>query len=145
MILGINSSRTLTTLSIAISLSSRIPSQTINIYSSRSNISRFCMLRGDSDRNTDQYYKNMIKDNPGNGLLLGNYARFLKEVKGDLAKAEEYCKRAILAKAEDGNVLSLYGELIWQISQDVTQAETYFHQAVLSYPNDRYSVYEAET
>lgn len=29
---------------------------------------------------TDAYYKNMIQANPDNALLLGNYAKFLKEV-----------------------------------------------------------------
>ena len=29
---------------------------------------------------TDAYYQNMIEANPGNALLLGNYAKFLKEV-----------------------------------------------------------------
>lgn len=30
--------------------------------------------------NTDAYYKKMIQANPDNALLLGNYAKFLKEV-----------------------------------------------------------------
>ena len=29
---------------------------------------------------TDVYYQKMIEANPGNALLLGNYAKFLKEV-----------------------------------------------------------------
>lgn len=29
---------------------------------------------------TDAYYRKMIESNPGNALLLGNYAKFLKEV-----------------------------------------------------------------
>ena len=29
---------------------------------------------------TDAYYQTMIEANPGNALLLGNYAKFLKEV-----------------------------------------------------------------
>ncbi|KAF5176811.1 Tetratricopeptide repeat (TPR)-like superfamily protein [Thalictrum thalictroides] len=49
----------------------------------------------------------MIESNPGNGLLLGNYAKFLKEVRGDLIKAEEYCERAILVNPDDANVLEL--------------------------------------
>ncbi|XP_021848712.1 uncharacterized protein [Spinacia oleracea] len=141
MILGITSAQNpaTPTLSVLFTLSPRFPYRTINMYSYPSNISRLCMLRGEPDRNTDQHYKNMIKHNPGNALLLGNYARFLKET-GDLAKAEEYCERAILAEAGDGNgsVLSLYGELIWQSCKDVTRAETYFHQAVLSNPNNSY-------
>ncbi|XP_009624035.1 uncharacterized protein [Nicotiana tomentosiformis] len=87
---------------------------------------------------TEAYYQKMIEANPGNGLLLANYARFLKEVKGDLGKAEEYCGRAILANPNDGNVLSLYADLIWQTQKDAGRAHTYFDQAVKSDPDDCY-------
>ncbi|XP_073126887.1 uncharacterized protein [Henckelia pumila] len=87
---------------------------------------------------TDAYYEMMIEANPGNPLLLANYAKFLKEVKGDLTKAEEYCGRAILANPNDGNVLSLYADLIWQTHKDSARAESYFEQAVKSDPNDCY-------
>ncbi|EYU21645.1 hypothetical protein ABFS82_09G092500 [Erythranthe guttata] len=87
---------------------------------------------------TEAYYEMMIQANPGNPLLLTNYAQFLKEVKGDLAKAEEYCGRAILANPSDGNALSLYADLIWQTQKDAVRAESYFNQAVKSDPNDCY-------
>lgn len=87
---------------------------------------------------TDAYYQKMIEANPGNGLLLANYARFLKEVRGDLEKAEEYCGRAILANQNDGNALSLYADLIWQTQKDAARAHTYFDQAVKSDPDDCY-------
>ncbi|KAH7858720.1 hypothetical protein Vadar_027153 [Vaccinium darrowii] len=88
--------------------------------------------------NTEGYYKKMIEANPGNGLLLGNYAKFLKEVRGDLAKAEEYCGRAILASPNDGNLLSFYGDLIWESKRDADRAETYFDRAVKTDPGDCY-------
>ncbi|KAL6972852.1 hypothetical protein U1Q18_027026 [Sarracenia purpurea var. burkii] len=87
---------------------------------------------------TDAYYQKMIEANPGNALLLGNYAKFLKEVRGDLAKAEDYCGRAILENPNDGNVLSLYADLIWQTKRDTRRAETYFNQAVKTDPQDCY-------
>ncbi|KAL0397110.1 UNVERIFIED_CONTAM: hypothetical protein Scaly_0159400 [Sesamum calycinum] len=87
---------------------------------------------------TDVYYEMMIEANPGNSLLLANYAKFLKEVKGDFAKAEEYYERAILANPSDGNVLSLYADLIWQTHKDADRAEAYFDQAVKTDPNDCY-------
>ncbi|KAK9141719.1 hypothetical protein Syun_011119 [Stephania yunnanensis] len=93
----------------------------------------------DSNRGNDSieaYYLKMIEANPGNGLLLGNYAKFLKEVRGDLAKAEEYCGRAILANCGDGNVLSLYADLIWERHRDAPRAESYFDQAVQAAPDD---------
>ncbi|KAK8514285.1 hypothetical protein V6N13_063182 [Hibiscus sabdariffa] len=87
---------------------------------------------------TDVYYQKMIEANPGNPLLLGNYAKFLKEIRGDLDRAEEYCGRAILASPNDGSFLSLYADLIWHNQKDTQRAETYFDQAVKTAPNDCY-------
>ncbi|KAH1057321.1 hypothetical protein J1N35_035386 [Gossypium stocksii] len=85
---------------------------------------------------TDTYYQKMIQANAGNSLLLSNYSRFLKEVRGDLVRAEEYCGRAILANPNDGNLLSMYADLIWQTHKDGPRAQTYFDQAVKSAPDD---------
>ncbi|BAT98576.1 hypothetical protein LR48_Vigan406s010500 [Vigna angularis] len=85
---------------------------------------------------TDAYYQNMIEANPGDALLLGNYAKFLKEVCEDYPKAKEYLERAILANPDDGLVLSLYADLIWQTEKDADRAEGYFDQAIRSAPND---------
>ncbi|KAI9161510.1 hypothetical protein LWI28_018140 [Acer negundo] len=87
---------------------------------------------------TDVYFQKMIEANPGNALLLGNYAKFLKEVKGEYAKAEELCGRAILEDPADGNMLSLYADLIWQTQKDAQRAENYFDQAVKTAPDDCY-------
>ncbi|OAY47166.1 uncharacterized protein LOC110617219 [Manihot esculenta] len=85
---------------------------------------------------TDVYYQKMIEANPGNSLLLSNYAKFLKEVRADFVKAEEYCGRAILENPNDGNVLSMYADLIWQRHRDASRAEAYFDQAVKAAPDD---------
>ncbi|XP_061359822.1 uncharacterized protein LOC133303868 isoform X2 [Gastrolobium bilobum] len=85
---------------------------------------------------TDAYYQNMIEANPDNSLLLGNYAKFLKEVRGDYPKAEKYLERAILANPGDANILSLYADLIWQTEKNADRAEGYFDQAVKSAPDD---------
>ncbi|KAM0956943.1 hypothetical protein ACFX2I_025075 [Malus domestica] len=87
---------------------------------------------------TDAYYQKMIEADPGNALLLGNYAKFLKEVRGDYEKAEEYCGRSILANPSDANTLSLYGDLIWNAHRDAERAENYFDQAVKTSPDDCY-------
>lgn len=87
---------------------------------------------------TDVYYQKMIEANPGNPLLLSNYAKFLKEVRGDLVKAEQYCGRAILANPGEASVLSLYADIIWQQHKDASRAESYFGQAVQAAPDDCY-------
>ncbi|XVE89095.1 hypothetical protein DITRI_Ditri19aG0122900 [Diplodiscus trichospermus] len=98
--------------------------------------SRFFESNNQGSDSTDVYYQKMIEANPGNSLLLGNYAKFLKEIRGDLARAEEYCGRAILANPNDGNVLSLYADLIWQNQKDTYRAKSYFDQAVKTAPDD---------
>nr|ACU23958.1 unknown [Glycine max] len=81
---------------------------------------------------TEAYYQNMIEANPSDALLLGNYAKFLKEVRDDYPKSKEYLERAILANPDDGHILSLYAELIWQLEKDANRAEGYFDQAIKS-------------
>ncbi|XP_022750282.1 uncharacterized protein LOC111299379 [Durio zibethinus] len=94
---------------------------------------------GDWDRGKqrmDEYYENMIKTHPGETLLLTNYAKFLKEVRGDLLKAEEYCQRAVVLKPDDGEILSMYGDLIWINHGDGARAQSYFDRAVEASPDD---------
>ncbi|KAF2287227.1 hypothetical protein P3X46_007811 [Hevea brasiliensis] len=86
----------------------------------------------------DKYYQSMIRTYPADGLLLANYAKFLKEVRGDTLKAEELCERAMVANARDGNVLSMYGDLIWNNHKDGARAQSYFDQAIQSSPNNCY-------
>ncbi|KAM7511507.1 hypothetical protein LguiB_010382 [Lonicera macranthoides] len=90
---------------------------------------------GNSD-GMDVYYKKMIEANPGNPMLLSNYAMFLKEVRQDFVKAEEYYRRAILEDPSDGNVLSLYAGLIWDTQKDATRALSYYNQAIKAAPNN---------
>ncbi|CAH8390085.1 unnamed protein product [Eruca vesicaria subsp. sativa] len=92
---------------------------------------------GEND-STDVHYRRMIEANPGNGMFLGNYAKFLKEVRKDYLKAEEYCGRAILVNPNDGNVLAMYAELVWMIHKDSSRAESYFNRAVAVSPDDCY-------
>jgi hypothetical protein len=86
----------------------------------------------------DAYYQNMIEAHPCDALLLGNYAKFLKEVCGDYIKAEEYLERAILANPGDGHILSIYADLIWKTKKDANRAQQYFEQAIQSAPDNCY-------
>ena len=94
---------------------------------------------GGGGGSVDGYYEEMIQRYPGDALLLANYARFLKEVKGDERKAEEYCERAMLSEdGRDGEMLSMYGDLIWKNHGDGARAQSYFDQAVQAAPDDSY-------
>ena len=84
----------------------------------------------------DACYREMLKANPANPLLLRNYGQFLHQVEKDLVRAEEYYERAILANPGDGELLSLYGKLIWEMHRDQDRAESYFEQAVHASPDD---------
>eukprot|EP00253_Pinus_taeda_P017605 PITA_17605 len=85
---------------------------------------------------TEVHFQKMLEANPGNSLLLRNYAKFLHEVQGNLAKAEKYYGRAILASPGDGEVLTLYANLMWEVRRDASHAEAYFDQAVQANPDD---------
>ncbi|KAI3445354.1 hypothetical protein Pfo_002019 [Paulownia fortunei] len=78
----------------------------------------------------EEYYKNMLEENPGNPLFLRNYAQFLYQKKGHLEGAEEYYSRAILADPEDGEILCQYAKLIWELHHDKERAAAYFERAV---------------
>ncbi|XP_022754130.1 uncharacterized protein LOC111302518 [Durio zibethinus] len=90
---------------------------------------------GQRKQGMDEYYQNMIKTYPGESLLLTNYAKFLKEVRGDLVKAEEY-ERAVLVKPDDGKILSMYGDLIWSNHKDGARAQSFFDRAMQVSPDD---------
>ncbi|XP_062178764.1 uncharacterized protein LOC133883450 [Phragmites australis] len=93
---------------------------------------------GDSRAATDAHYRRMIEADPGNSLLLGNYARFLKEVEGDAARAQEYCERAILANPGDAEALAFYAGLVWETSRDADRTDAYYNRAVQAAPDDCY-------
>ncbi|AEE83970.1 Tetratricopeptide repeat (TPR)-like superfamily protein [Arabidopsis thaliana] len=82
------------------------------------------------------YYREMLRSNPNNSLLLMNYGKFLYEVEKDAEGAEEYYGRAILENPGDGEALSMYGRLIWETKRDEKRAQGYFDQAVNASPND---------
>jgi len=90
---------------------------------------------GAGSDNIEEHYQRMLEGNPGNSLLLRNYAQFLHESK-HFHKAEEYYSRAILAQPDDGELLAQYAKLIWELHHDEERASTYFEQAVQASPED---------
>ncbi|KAE8703998.1 Tetratricopeptide repeat-like superfamily protein, putative isoform 2 [Hibiscus syriacus] len=88
------------------------------------------------DGEIEEYYKRMVKENPGNAIFLRNYAQFLYQSKRDLQGAEEYYSRAILADPKDGETLSQYAKLVWELHRNEERASSYFERAVQASPQD---------
>jgi Tfp pilus assembly protein PilF len=84
----------------------------------------------------DAQYKEMVDEQPGNALVLRNYAQFLHEVKGDPRRAEEYYSRAMLADPSDGEIMSQYAKLVWAVHRDHNRSLDYFQKSVQAAPRD---------
>lgn len=92
---------------------------------------------GRGDRSgIEAHYKQLIEEDPCNGLFLRNYAQFLYQVKGDRRRAEEYYSRAILADPNDGELLSEYAKLVWEVHGDEDRASSYFDRAARADPHN---------
>ncbi|KAK6937727.1 hypothetical protein RJ641_031235, partial [Dillenia turbinata] len=91
---------------------------------------------GGDGHDLEEYYRRTVEENPGNPLLLRNYAQFLRQSKQDLEGAEEFYSRAILVDPQDGEILSQYARLVWELHHDQDRASSYFERAVQAAPND---------
>ncbi|XP_047084247.1 uncharacterized protein LOC124695442 [Lolium rigidum] len=91
---------------------------------------------GDRSSGIEAHYKQLIEEDPCNGLFLRNYARFLYQVKGDRRRAEEYYSRAILADPGDGELLAEYAKLVWEVHGDEDRASAYFDRAARADPRN---------
>ncbi|XP_024967903.1 uncharacterized protein LOC112507511 [Cynara cardunculus var. scolymus] len=85
---------------------------------------------GGDNHDVEEHYRKMVNENPGDPLLLRNYAQFLYQSKQDLQGAEEYYSRAILVDPNDGEILSQYAKLLWEVHHDKDRATSYFKRAV---------------
>jgi hypothetical protein len=96
----------------------------------------YLVASGGGGSGIEAHYKQLIEEDPCNGLFLRNYARFLYQVKGDRRRAEEYYSRAILADPDDGELLSEYAKLVWEVHGDEDRASGYFERAARADPHN---------
>ncbi|XP_050209013.1 uncharacterized protein LOC126659722 [Mercurialis annua] len=87
---------------------------------------------------TDLVYQMGIAENPGNTLLLSNYAHFLYKVRHDYNRAEECFKRAIMSGPPDAETFSRYADFLWLVRNDLWNAEEVYLQAVEADPENHY-------
>ncbi|WVZ57774.1 hypothetical protein U9M48_008117 [Paspalum notatum var. saurae] len=85
-----------------------------------------------------EYYRRVLRVDPGNPLLLRNYGAYLHDVERDLGGAEACYARALLACPGDADLLSRYARVIWEARQEKDRAEAYFERAVEAAPDDCY-------
>ncbi|KAI3863660.1 hypothetical protein MKW98_031252 [Papaver atlanticum] len=83
-----------------------------------------------------QYYENILKDNPYNPLILRNYAQYMYKIRGVHKKAEELYSRALLVEPNDGEILSEFARLRWEVYGEKEAASNYFARAVHASPQN---------
>ncbi|KAG8369789.1 hypothetical protein BUALT_Bualt14G0050200 [Buddleja alternifolia] len=88
-----------------------------------------------SNSDLEEYYNELVREDPSNPLVLRNYAQFL-ESKRDFSGAEDYYFRATLADPKDGEIMSRYAKLVWDLHHDRARASTYFEMAARAAPGD---------
>ncbi|GAB2233016.1 hypothetical protein Droror1_Dr00002229 [Drosera rotundifolia] len=87
---------------------------------------------------TDLLYQMSLAQEPGNPLLLSNYAKFLYLVARDYDRAEECFDRAVQSDQGDAETLSQYATFLWLIRKDIWRAEGRYQQAMAAEPDNPY-------
>lgn len=87
---------------------------------------------------TDLNYQHEISMDPGNPLLLANYAQFVYLVRHDHGRAEELFKRAMRADPGDGEVMGRFASFLWVAKGDVEEADRAYKAAVAADPTNSF-------
>ncbi|AEE28100.1 Tetratricopeptide repeat (TPR)-like superfamily protein [Arabidopsis thaliana] len=90
---------------------------------------------------TELLYQTGLSQEPGNVLLLANYAQFLYLIIHDYDRAEKYFKRAAKAEPADAEALNKYATFLWRARNDIWRAEETYLEAISADPTN--SVYSA--
>ncbi|KAJ8769805.1 hypothetical protein K2173_007665 [Erythroxylum novogranatense] len=87
---------------------------------------------------TELLYQTGLSQEPGNPLLLANYAQFLYLVGHDYDRAEDYFKSAVGVETRDAEAYNKYATFLWRIRKDLWAAEETFLEAIASDPSNTY-------
>ncbi|KAM0825319.1 hypothetical protein ACQ4PT_069637 [Festuca glaucescens] len=85
---------------------------------------------------TEQRYEMAVSEEPGNALLLANFAQFLYLVQRDHDRAEHYFKRAVRAEPADAETLGWYAAFLWKARNDLAAAEETYQEAIAAEPSN---------
>ncbi|KAM0823724.1 hypothetical protein ACQ4PT_070678 [Festuca glaucescens] len=85
---------------------------------------------------TEQWYELAVAEEPGNSLILANFAQFLYLTRNDHKRAEHYFERAVRAEPADAEALSRYATFLWKARDDVAAAEETYQDAIAADPGN---------
>ncbi|XP_051207197.1 uncharacterized protein [Lolium perenne] len=85
---------------------------------------------------TEQWYELAVAEEPGNSLILANFAQFLYLTRNDHKRAEHYFERAVRAEPADAEALSRYATFLWKARDDVAAAEETYQEAIAADPGN---------
>ncbi|XP_047060668.1 uncharacterized protein LOC124667428 [Lolium rigidum] len=85
---------------------------------------------------TEQRYEMAVSEEPGNALLLANFAQFLYLVQRDHDRAEHYFQRAVQAEPADAETLGWYAAFLWKARNDLAAAEETYQEAIAAEPSN---------
>ncbi|XP_047045780.1 uncharacterized protein LOC124650279 [Lolium rigidum] len=85
---------------------------------------------------TEQWYELAVAEEPGNSLILANFAQFLYLTRNDHKRAEHYFERAVRAEPADAEALSRYATFLWKARDDVAVAEETYQEAIAADPGN---------
>ncbi len=88
----------------------------------------------------DVGYQRFIASNPKEAYLLGNYASFLIQYRGDVEQAQVFYLRAIDADPKRTTILSNYAIFLVKYRGDVEQAQVFCLRAIEADPKDAYNL-----
>ena len=93
--------------------------------------------KGDAEAQNaaEDLHKRAIQADPNHANALGNYAVFLKTVRGDHDAAEDLYKRAIQADPNHANTLGSYANFLTDVRGDHDAAEDLYKRAIQADPN----------
>ncbi len=88
------------------------------------------LLEGSSPELANRFYKRMVSATPHDACILGNYAIFLADQRGDLDGAESYYRRALEADPKHTDHLGDYADFLARKRGDLDGAEGYYQRAL---------------
>ena len=111
--------------------------QNITLSAQQTRQSAFTMLiEGASPSSTNAMFQRAIDATPEiDATVLGAYAIFLKNIRGDMDQAEDMYRRAIDADPHHANNLGNYATFLHTVRGDMDQAEQMYQQAIGADPH----------